>query len=371
MKKLKTLTKIFFLLPFFLTSCGKDDGDVYTEIPDPESPVVMDLAAVPYEKLSDYKFFEGDLKDLKPAYKVLPYDLNSALFTDYAHKKRFVWMPKGAKATYQGDGTILEFPSGAALIKNFYYENVQPANNTRIIETRIMIKKGDKWIFADYVWNESQTEAYLDLNGSFTDINWTENGVTKSTSYRIPNDTECLTCHKLNTGNEENGVVVIPIGPKPQNLNKSYTYPDGTSGQLSRWIQEGYLENTLPGSITSTVNYEDTSKPLEMRLRSYVDINCAHCHSEGAHCDYMPMRFAFSETTNAVNLGVCVEPNEFVDASLTHVVAREKPEKSVMFYRTNTTEESYRMPMLGRTIVHEEGVALIEQWISSLEGQCP
>ncbi|MBY8961683.1 hypothetical protein KJK34_02840 [Flavobacterium sp. D11R37] len=365
------LKTLLLLTLTVLTACESDDGDKYTEVPDPVSPVVMDLTAVPYNKLSDYKFFEGDLKNLQPSYKVLPYELNSALFTDYAHKKRFVWMPAGSKATYTADGELLNFPSGTALIKNFYYDNVQPGNTTRIIETRLMIKKGSEWIFADYVWNDEQTEAFLDLDGSFTDVSWNENGSPKSAGYRIPSETECLTCHKINNSNGNSGPLAIPIGTKPQNLNRMYAYADGNANQLSRWIQEGYLKDNLPGNITSTVNWQDASQPLELRVRSYIDINCAHCHSEGAHCDYMPMRFAFSETTNPENLGVCVEPFEFINPSISHIVAKGNPARSALYYRLNSVDESYRMPMLGRTIKHDEGIQLIQEWINSLEGPCP
>ncbi|AXG75123.1 hypothetical protein DVK85_13135 [Flavobacterium arcticum] len=365
MKKHNYLKTLFFLTLFStLTSCGTDDGDTYTEILDPVSPVVVDISAVPYTKLSEYKFYEGDLKNMEPAYKVLPYDLNSALFTDYAHKKRFIWMPEGEKATYNGDETILDFPTRTVIIKNFYYENVLPDNSTRIIETRLMIKKDSGWIFADYVWNDEQTEAYLDLEGSFTDISWIENGVEKSSTYRIPSESECLTCHK-------NGNAPIPIGPKPQNMNKMFNYSDGTANQLSKWIEEGYLQDNLPAEITSTIDWTDISQPLELRVRSYMDINCAHCHAEGAHCDYMPMRLAFSETTKAINMGVCVEPFEFISTSYPHIIAKQKIENSVMYYRLSTTNESERMPMLGRSIVHEEGLQLFGDWINNMDGTCP
>ena len=34
------------------------------------------------------------------------------------------------------------------------------------------------------------------------------------------------------------------------------------------------------------------------------------------------------------------------------------------------SEESVRMPLLGRTLVHEEGVQLFEEWINSLTPPC-
>ena len=74
-------------------------------------------------------------------------------------------MPQDQTAYYIADNEILDFPTGSILIKNFYYDNVLPEMQTKIIETRLMIKKEDGWIFAEYVWNDSQSEAYLDLNG--------------------------------------------------------------------------------------------------------------------------------------------------------------------------------------------------------------
>lgn len=354
------LARILILIAFsfLISSCGSDDS-VYTAL----SPVEADLTKVPYPKLSDYKFFEGDMKDMNPALKVIPYDLNSTLFTDYAHKKRFVWIPTGKKATYSADGKILNFPTGSVLIKSFYYDNVLPANKTVILETRLMIKKETGWIFADYVWNEAQTEATLDMDGSFVNLSWMQNGVEKSTNYRIPSEVECFTCHKSDN-------TAIPIGPKPQNLNKNYTYTDKTENQLDRWITEGYLD-TKPNNITSTIDWTDATQPTQLRVRSYLDINCAHCHSEGSHCSYRVMRFAFSETENSTqNLGICMTPQENINPILTYIVAKKVPNRSALYYRINNTAEDVRMPLLGRTIIHTEAVELIRQWINEMDSNC-
>jgi len=360
MKNHYILRTLFFLSVFIaFSSCGSDDSQDYKQI----SPVNIDLTTVPYQKLSEYNFFEGEMKNLEPAYKVLPYDLNSSLFTDYAHKKRFVWMPEGAKATYSADNKILEFPTGAVLIKNFYYDNVQPNNTTRIIETRLMIKKANGWIFADYIWNDEQTEALYSLSGGFTQISWKQGNETKNTRYRIPDESECFTCHK-NQGKP------IPIGPKPQNINKDYTYANGNTNQLSRWIQEGYLTNNIPALITTTADWTDTTKPLDLRVRSYLDINCAHCHSNGSHCDYMSMRFAFSETTVPANLGICIAPAENINDALPFIVNKRNATKSVMRFRMNSVIENQRMPILGRTLIHTEAVALIDDWINAMDTPC-
>ena len=345
------------LSSLFLFSCGSDDSE-YKEV----SPVVMDLAAVPYPKLSDYKFFVGDMKNLEPAYKVLPYDLNSELFTDYALKKRFVWMPEGTKATYTEDGEVLDLPVGAVLIKNFYYDNINPGGYTKIIETRLMIRTETEWIFANYIWDAEQTEANLNMNGGNTRVVWDQDGVTRNINYKIPSGTDCAKCHELNDK-------VIPIGIKPQNLDKDYAYSNGNKNQLLKWKQEGYL-NTVPADINATISWKDESQPLELRVRSYLDINCAHCHRPG-NWGHPSINLQFKETSDPLNLGICVEPMDFVSGPQTYIVTKQDPFLSLMHFRMNTADPLEMMPLAGRTIVHEEGVQLIEDWINSLEGTCP
>jgi len=351
---------------FLYTICNDDgslcaEGTVTVKVL-PVSPVNYNLAEMPYPKLSDYNFFEGSLSELSPVYGVLPYEPISVLFSDYAHKKRFIWMPNNVKANYENDYEILNFPTGTILIKNFFYENVQPENNTRIIETRLMIRKDEGWIFVNYIWNDEQAEAFFTLTGGFTEVNWIQNGEAKSVNYRIPGESECFTCHK-------SAVSSIPIGVKPQNLNSDYLYEEGAKNQLQKMIDMGYLENSIPSSINTVVDYSDASQPIDLRMRSYVDINCAHCHSDDRHCDYRPLRFAFNETENETNLGVCVDPDTSIPP-YTKIVVPSDPDNSLLFFRVSTNLEQYRMPLLGRTLQHEEGVAMIREWINSLTTNC-
>ncbi|MEZ4855311.1 MAG: hypothetical protein R2812_02405 [Gelidibacter sp.] len=349
---------------FALFSCANDDNYVpVDDNPEPESPVVFDINAVPYQTLSEYNFFEGTMSDLNPVYGVLPYDLISPLFSDYAHKKRFVWMPNNVTASYVNDYSPLNFPTGAVLIKNFYYDNVLPEGKTKILETRLMIKKEEGWTFANYIWNDEQTEATFDTEGKFVDFSWTENGTVKNVNYKIPSYSECFTCHnKYDTP--------VPIGPKPQNLNRNIDYPDGIKNQLSKWVEMGYLTNNYPTDINSIVKWDDPTQPLEMRVRSYLDINCAHCHSEQSYCEYAHVRFEFDKTSNPVNLGVCVDGTFIFDSAIHFIVSAGNAQKSIIYNRLNTTDPSIRMPLLGRTLIHEEGVQLIEEWINSLNYTC-
>ncbi|MEM7105713.1 MAG: hypothetical protein AAF502_21425 [Bacteroidota bacterium] len=360
----------FFLfiavLLFMVYGCKKDPIVPMEEEEEEEevvSPVVFNPLEVPYDLLSTYKFFTGNMSEQMPSEGVLPYEPITSLFTDYAHKSRFIWMPDSVSATYVADHKVLDFPDGTVLIKTFFYNNVQPDDETKIIETRLIFKRNGNWEFANYVWNEEQTEATFDLDGSYVDLSWSENSTTRSTTYRIPSDVECLNCHK-------NGNEAIPIGPKPQNLNKDLLYTDGTRNQLQKWSEKGLLSGSVPGIIDTVVDWEDTSNPIQDRVRAYLDMNCSHCHADQKYCDYRAPRFAWSETIEDANLGICVEPADFPLPQLTHIVSRGNILRSAMHYRMNSTDETVRMPLLGRTLVHQESVQMIEEWINTLEPNC-
>lgn len=347
---------------FQYTICD-GDNNCYTEN---VSITITSLSTVsifdgdtPHETLSAYNFFDGNLKNLSPTFGVYPYDLITPLFSDYAKKKRFIWMPNGVMANYINDYSPIDFPVGTFLIKNFYYNNVQPNNSSKLIETRLMYKKTNGWDFANYVWNDEQTEAFFTNQGSTINISWFEDGASKSTDYRIPSRAECFTCHN-------NIDDPTPIGMKPQNLNKDYNFNGEMINQLQKLSEVGYLNSNFPNSINTVVSWEDESESLNERVRAYLDINCAHCHSDSGHCNYRPMRFEFHLTENPENIGVCVDPDtQFIPNS--KIVAPNDIDLSILYYRISTTDETFRMPLLGRTINHREGIDLIEQWINSLD----
>ena len=324
MKKYYAITFILISFTILFISCSKDSKEEYI----PVSPVSVNLLTVPYANLSDYHFFEGDIKNLNPSLNVIPYEPASSLFTDYALKKRFIWMPNNVKANYVAD----------------------------------------RWYFYEYLWNDTQTDALLVSGADF------ENGGVKNfsfqkpndevinESYRIPSESECYACHKINE-------IRTPIGIKPQNINYSFSFTDGNKNQLQKLVEQGYL-NSYPSSIVSTVDYHDTSQPLELRLRSYLDANCAHCHQDLGRCDYRALRLSFSKTTNPTLIGVCVQADETISPTLQKIISAGNYSKSIMNYRLTSNVESERMPLLGRTIVHDEGVALLQEWINSLTQTC-
>lgn len=357
------LTYIIIVLLTILTSCENNSKDLEEYIVVAKtSPVQANLSLVPYPKLTDYNFFDGSIKNLNPVFGLIPYQPTSELFSDYAQKKRFIWLPKNTKAIYDGDSKILNLPIGAVLIKNFYFTKLKTSNSVKIIETRVMIRKETGWIFAEYVWNESQTEAFLQTQSTETSLSiLDDNNVVKNIVYKTPAAVDCKKCHGTILGDKN------PIGIKPQNLNSNFNYSDGSKNQLLKLIEFGYLINNLPNNIVSVIDSKDTSKPLDLRVRSYFDINCAHCHNDDGDANHYGLNFEFEKTTNIENMGVGLEAEHYVVGFNGRIISSRNVEQSILYYRINTeTDINFRMPQIGRTIRDEKGVQLVSDWINSL-----
>lgn len=351
--KTARLASILLLVPGLLTAgCG----------PEPDAIVIPEK---PYEKLSEYHFFKGNLADLEPNDRVLPYDLNSPLFSDYARKARFVWMPEGTGAPYATD-QVLDFPEETVLIKNFYYENdeTDASKGTKRIETRLLINRGDEWEAVGYIWNREQTEAYREVIGDIQEISWiNEAGKTRTINYIIPNKNQCKSCHGI-------ADVQVPIGPKVRNLNKSFAYADGEMNQLEKWASMGYLTGYDPAaSHPKVATWDDArSGTLQDRALAYLDINCWHCHNPEGSANTSGLTLA-ADAALDMSLGIYKATVSAGSGTGGHTysIVPGHPEESIMIYRMISTDPAAMMPELGRTLVHEEGVALIKDWIQTLD----
>jgi uncharacterized repeat protein (TIGR03806 family) len=329
-----------------------------------DGKVALDVAAKPFELLSEYHFFKGKMHDLLPNGRTLPYDLNSPLFSDYAHKARFVYMPDGKVADYEEE-KVLQLPVGACLIKNFYYpaDFRKPEENKRIIETRLLVHRQDAWEALTYIWNDEQTEAKLDVAGDLKKVSWIHtDGSKKEIDYIIPNKNQCKSCHWINGA-------ITPIGPKARNLNKEYAYADGKDNQLTKWTKAGILKG-MPDlkSCPKEASYNDETASLDDRARAYLDVNCGHCHNPGGPA-YTSGLYLNYEMKDPEHLGVCKTPvsagrgtgNFMVD------IVPGDPAHSIMPFRMASTDAGIKMPELGRSLVHTEGLDLITKWIAAMQ----
>lgn len=312
-----------------------------------------------FERLSQYNFFTGDLPELNANVeaRVLPYDLNTALFSDYALKKRFVYVPEGSVIPFDTTN-VLDLPLGSALIKHFYYENTDGSENH--IETRLLIRQADGWQAETYAWNESQTDAERTLIGGTKNLAQEINGISQNFNYLIPNQNQCKNCHAYDGE-------LTPIGPQIQNLNKDYGYDFGEANQIDTWVDRELLASPNLTNVPNWPTLDPGSGSLNDRARAYLAVNCASCHRrEGSAANSGLYLEYFND--EELSLGIWKTPVAAGGGSggLTYVIHPGDADQSILLYRMIADEVDERMPEIGRELIHEEGIALIREWINSL-----
>lgn len=319
-----------------------------------------------WPRLSDYAFFDLPLSDLKGKPGVIPYDLKTPLFSNYAEKARFIWMPVDSQAMVQADGSM-KFPIRTVLIKNFYYHKDfrKPSLGKQILETRLLIKTRSGWKPYSYVWNESKTDAELKPLGDIKEVSWIDHSDSlHKLPYIIPDINQCQSCH-------EHGKQLMPIGPKVGNLDKSFVYDDGEKNQLSKWVEVGYLSSGDWSSYPSIAKWDDEREDLQDRARAYLEVNCGTCHSPAGSAYNSGLYLTTTEHRSS-NLGICKSPVSAGKGSggRHYDIVPGEPESSILLYRMQVDDPGARMPEVGRQIPHEEGIKLISEWISGLQGTC-
>lgn len=316
------------------------------------------------EKLSDFALFKGKIEDQIPSEDVLPYRLNSPLFSDYAHKLRFVKIPKGTQVSFNSD-SVFQFPVGTIIAKTFYYKNDErvEAKGRRLMETRILIHEAKGWKALPYIWNKEQNEAILEVAGGGDLVSWIdEQGKKQSFDYVVPNMNQCKGCH------ERQGIMT-PIGPSARQLNGDLAYENGThENQLAHWKNKNVLSN-LPelSAVPKMPSYSDLNAPLDLRAKAYLDINCAHCHNPVGPAQSSGL-FLHWNNSNKTSYGFMKTPVAAGRGSgnLSYDIVPGKPEESILAYRMHSQDPGVMMPELGRRLSHKEGIDLIKNWIKSL-----
>lgn len=300
-------------------------------------------------------------KDHTPASGVLPYEINAPMWSDGASTRRFLAVAPGRKI---GFSKRLEWtmPEGSAVVRTLW---LPTADGLRRVETQLMHLSGGEWQFYTYAWNAAQTDAELVPEaGEKRDVP----GMV-GRQWQFASRGECAICHNPQTS--------FVVGMRTAQLNRSVDYRalGGTVGnQLATLEHLGLLEtwpvpHLLPEELPRVPNPNDATAPIDTRARTYLHVNCAHCHRElgvGGRAvlrlmDYLPL-----EQTGVVN-GQALVPLLGPGAK---IVVPGDPAHSELFHRVNL-KEGGRMPLLGTQRRDDQGVALLRQWIEKLAASPP
>lgn len=344
--------------------------------------------------LSEWGLF-SDIRNQVPAEGVVPFEVTSALFTDFALKRRFVALTEGGQIEYFDDATRWQSPVGTVYVKTFAYPpNKQASDNDgleQLIETRLLVHvaaeddrfgcdgEASCWNAITYVYDDEQTDAVCEAGGVFTSITFTDATDEQVTieDYRVPSNGECASCHGPRPETRT-------LGPNTGMLNRGNDYQGNEiENQIDALDEAGWLDPS-PLPFDQRTTYPDpfaliegcqTRECTHEAASAYLHMNCSHCHAsdgviddQGLFLDWDTLMRESPGESEFSAWGVCRTPTSA--GNLTDLCKGKPvdiwpgdPDRSLLLCRLESTTIGEMMPEIGRSVVHEDAVALVRQWI--------
>lgn len=331
-----------------------------TDVPQPKFPT----------KLSETGLFTS-VKDHQVHPALVPYNVNAALWSDGAHKDRFLALPGDSQIEFPGS-KVWKLPEGTVLVKTFSLPtNAADPKSLRRIETRLLTLQEKEWIGYSYEWNAEQTDAFLvgkagkDVAYSVADAQ--SPGGKRDQTWHYPSRAECMVCHAR-------GAEYV-LGVQTLQMNRDHDYRGAVRNQLETLSQLGILKtgagekkSDLPKPVAELPKFADPyddALPLEDRVRAYLHVNCSTCHQPaGGGNAAMELEFAKGVKDMHI-LSEAPKHDKFgIEGAL--LIAPKDPAKSILLNRL-TRRGKGQMPPLASSVVDDRAVALLKKWIEQLE----
>jgi uncharacterized repeat protein (TIGR03806 family) len=338
-----------------------ENGRIYKLVeppPPPDSPPTL---------LSQTGVFT-DLANLTPAPGLIPYSVNSPLWSDGAVKFRWIAIPNDA-LPYAPDEQISvspsgewSFPSGTVFVKHFELpsDETNPKMRKRL-ETRLLVRDKHGAVYGvTYKWREDHSDADL-LPGSLSETVRirTDRGERTQTWY-YPSRQDCLTCHTAIAGHV--------LGVRANQLNGLFHYAatGRQDNQLRVWAHIGLFnppyDEAAISSLQRLAPVTDDSATLGDKVRSYLAANCAQCHRPGGVRANFDARYETPIEKQGLVGGPLLKSLGVPGAA---TVVPGDPDRSMLFLRINAVGEN-QMPPLARNLVDARAVQVVAHWIRSL-----
>jgi glucose/arabinose dehydrogenase len=377
-------------------------------------------------KLSESGLFKNVSRHAVAA-GVIPYSVNSPLWSDGAYKERFLAIPfkegEDCRIDFK-DTRGWGFPNDTVLIKSFALEQTAgDAASRRWIETRFLVRQQNEWVGYSYEWNHEQTDALLVASGGrdreFEIRDPSAPGGVRKQSWHYPSRTECMLCHSRAAN--------FVLGLQTVQMNREHDYGGTIDNQLrafehaglfrinwggenyafhrNRFVEqqrkeagekasdpdvqedinrraEAYLSATLfapdqrvtpkysdmfyrdPSTYSAITNPYDTSAPVASRARSYLHANCSHCHVPAGGGN---AKMDLSIETPLAGMSLIDQKPQHHTYGLPdgRLVFSGNPAQSILLHRVGLRGPG-QMPQLATSIVDQNAVTLLQAWIAGL-----
>jgi putative heme-binding domain-containing protein len=349
-------------------------GSIQRLVPNPDAN--QSVSKFP-TRLSETGLF-ASVKDQQPAPGVFAFSINAEAWADHAKALRFVGLPGDASIRFFDhfvpvpDTAFYKarslFPKDAVLAKTYFMEGKEGPEgkgDKRFLETQILHFDGCDWRGYTYRWNDEQTDAELvpatGMSRTIEVIDHHAPGGKRKQVWRYPGRAECIQCH--NPWAE--GALAFT---QPQLDTGRGQGLDNQQNQLQHFSDLGLValmkDSPKDASLPPQVDPYDTTAPLERRARSYLHVNCSHCHQMGAGgtASFDVRHDLTLPETKTVGVKPAQGTFGIPDGQ---IIAPGNPFHSVLFYRMSKLGPG-RMPHIGSEIIDGKGLQLLHDWISRL-----
>lgn len=358
--------------------------------------------------LSQTGLFE-DVAKHRYAKGIVPYSVNSPLWSDGAHKERAFAIPQNdsqdQRIEFQNQFGWT-FPNGTVLIKSFAIEEETGNPKTRRwIETRLMLREQNEWVGYSYRWNRQGTDAQLvDASGQDVDYQILDESVSggiRTQKWHYPSRAECMVCHSRAAN--------YTLGLQTSQLNRTYQYDTSGQNQLTVFENRGLLKvnpqqfmhspkpkttssnspspeesiaiqaaslpqrptpsdssilPATPSELPKLANPYDDTESLDARVAAYLHSNCASCHVPAGGGN---AAMELSHPTPFSKMGILEATPKHHDLGIAggKLVYPGDPDNSVLLRRISIRGKD-QMPPVASNEIDQRAVAIVRQWIEGL-----
>ncbi len=283
------------------------------------------------------------------------------LWSDGATKRRWVRLPAG-RTIDASNIDVWSFPVGTRFWKEFAFDG-------RRVETRMLVKaSADRWQFASYVWNATQTDAELAPASGIADVA----DVAPGKRHSIPSIDDCRACHDSNgtavSGTEPLGFTALQLSDDRDPLAAHAEPAAADDLTLRALVEDGLLTSVSPELLTSAPRIPATSARTRAVL-GYLSTNCGACHNAAGSLASLGLRFkqpAYGGGMDVVRAGL--ERRTKWDRpgaapETTRVIDADAPELSALLLRMKSRRPLSQMPPLGSVLPDHQALDLVSGWV--------
>ncbi|MEM9717992.1 MAG: discoidin domain-containing protein [Bacteroidota bacterium] len=308
----------------------------------------------------------SNLSTLSPASGLIPYTVNTPLWSDRAMKKRWISLANDGTFDASSEQVVFankdpwQFPEGTVIIKHFELpiDERNPTITSRLETRFLVIGAAGRAYGVTYKWRVDGSDADLVLDGDDQNFTVTDvAGQSYTQTWHYPSTSECLTCHNGNAG--------YVLGVNTQQLNGDFTYPSSgvTDNQLETWAHLGIFDSPIGEveSLIRNVHLGSSTAINQYKVRSYLDANCAFCHRPGG----TDAAFDGRLKTRFESQGLLNTPVQSAGSQGEFVLLAGDTQHSELWVRDNSVGAD-AMPPLGKSIVDQEYMNVLSEWIEEM-----